>query len=453
MLKIFLLCGWLFSTDSVPLGETTAGNSQVLTLDECIGYAIKHNPLRTKQEAQSRMYNISRQEAVAGFLPSLSASFSVSSNFGRGVDPETNTYISTSTFGNSYSIYSQLTLFDGLSTFYNASLAKINQLLGRQQLQNVKDQIALETMELYFNALYYKGTVAFAEQQLQESSDNLKSFQRMEELGMKAAPDVAEIRAKEAEDRYLLTQQRNLLKLEMIKLKEKMNFPIEDDFEIEQVNGNSPAGMVSAVSLDNTATIFNNAQTSLPKLLASGQTLKATEAEYKIIRGRLFPTITLEAGFSTGFSRLMDGTPYMSFKEQLKNRQGSYIGVGISIPLFDRLSRPSEARRAKQRFVIARSEHEAAMRQVYSEIEQAVADVEGLKDETVSAMEKTVAMAEAHRVNVRKYEEGLINAIELTTSANRLLNARVSELHAQLKYQLKYRLLNYYKGETTWTEF
>jgi outer membrane protein len=97
--------------------------------------------------------------------------------------------------------------------------------------------------------------------------------------------------------------------------------------------------------------------------------------------------------------------------------------------------------------VIARSQHEEILRQVYNDIEQTVADVNGLADECVQAQKKTVAMQSAHQTNVRKYEEGLIDAITLSTSANRLLNARVEEIYTNLKYQVKYKLLQYYKGE------
>jgi outer membrane protein len=49
-------------------------------------------------------------------------------------------------------------------------------------------------------------------------------------------------------------------------------------------------------------------------------------------------------------------------------------------------------------------------------------------------------------VNQRKYTEGLISALELNTSSNRLLNAEIEELYTNLKYQLKLKLLNYYRG-------
>jgi outer membrane protein TolC len=143
----------------------------------------------------------------------------------------------------------------------------------------------------------------------------------------------------------------------------------------------------------------------------------------------------------------MNGGAYMSFSEQLKAREGSYVGFSLSIPVFNGFSRSSEVKRSKQRLIIAQSEHEETLRQVYSEIEQAVADVNGLSDEYIHAQKRSEAMRDAHQTNLRKYEEGLIDAIVLSTSSNRLLNSRVEELYTNLKYQLKYRLLQYYKGE------
>ncbi|MDR1593289.1 MAG: TolC family protein [Prevotellaceae bacterium] len=417
---------------------------KIWTLDECVNYALEYNKQIAKQAAQNSIYGIDKREIIAGFLPSISAGTSVSSNFGRGVDPETNTYISTSTFGNSYEIYASVVLFDGFSQIYKFKMANNNRLLGKVQLQDVKDRVALDVMEIFFNVLYYKGTVNLAEERLQESLNDLKRVKRMEELGMKSFPDVAEIEAKEAEDRFTLTKQENLLRLEIICLKEKMNLPVDEDLAIVEMENSN----LATHSDENPAEIFGQASQTLPKLLSSEQTLKAKDAEYKMTRSRISPTISASAGFSTGFSRLMDGSPYVSFKEQLRNREGSYIGLSLSVPLFDRLSRISETRRSKQRLIIAKNENEEIKRQVYGEIEQTLADVKGLHDERNAAERKAGAMEAAHKVNVRKYEEGLINALELSTSSNRLLQSRIEALYTNLKYQLKCRLLQYYKGES-----
>ena len=430
----------------VLLFQFTNAQEKSWTLEECIQYAVEHNPQRQKQEAQNKIYKQDRLEAIGGFLPSVNLGSSIYLNYGRGVDPETNTYISTNTFSNAYEIYSSMPLFDGLSQVYRAKMAKINRLKGEDQLQETKDRLALETMELFFNVLYYKGTVELAKKQLEDSEANLKRIQRMEELGLKSIPDLTEIIAKEAEDRFLLTKQANQLELEIIKLKEKMNFPISGNLSIIDYD----SAILTTKLIESADDVFNQATSALPRLRASEKTVKASEMQYKAARGRLFPSLSLGAGISTGFSRMMDGSPYTSFEEQLKNRKGSYLNLRLSIPIFNGFSRSSELQRSKQRVVIARSDNEELFRQVYSEIEQAVADVNGLSDESSFAKKRSEAMQSAHQVNLRKYDEGLIDALELSTSANRLLNSRVEELYTNLKYQLKYKLLQYYKGETSW---
>jgi outer membrane protein TolC len=321
-------------------------------------------------------------------------------------------------------------------------MAKINRLKGKEELQALQDKTTFEVMETFFNVLYYKGTVKLAEQQLEESVRNLEKFRRMEELGLKSIPDLAEIQAKEAEDRFLLTRQVNLYKLEIIKLKEKMNLPVDDDLAVKDYEQMPLAG----TEAQDAGEIYQQTLAFFPRVQASAHSVSATAMEYRVARGQLLPRLSMNAGFSTGFSRLMDGTPYLSFSEQLKLREGSYISASLSVPLFSGFARSAEVKRSRQRLVIAQNQHEEILRQVYSEIEQAVADVNGLADEYVHARKRTDAMQSAHQMNLRKYEEGLIDAIELTTSSNRLLNSRVEELYTNLKHQLKYRLLNYYKG-------
>ena len=45
---------------------------------------------------------------------------------------------------------------------------------------------------------------------------------------------------------------------------------------------------------------------------------------------------------------------------------------------------------------------------------------------------------------MQRYEEGLNTAIDLTTQANRLLDARVQRLRAAMTYRLKRKLIAYY---------
>lgn len=430
------------------IGFTANAQEKKWTLEECMRYAIENSPKKNKQDAQNSIYHQNFLEAVGKLIPSLSANTNASFNFGRGLDSETNTYTDINSFSNNYSLYSSLVLFDGFSNINKMKMQKVNKLMGKQQLQQTKDVIAYETMEAFINVAYYMDMVKLAEQQLEESTANVKQIKRMEELGMKGAADVAELVAKEAADNYNLTRQKNLLVIGIIVLKEKMNFPIENDIEISNIVSDE----LITKTQETAVSIFENAKSVNPKAIAAESAFQAQQLAYKSAKGSFSPTLSMEAGISTNFSRYMDGSEYSSFKDQIRDKRGHYIGFSLSIPIFSGFSRSAQVKRSKAQTVIARNERDETLRTLYSEVEQAVADMNGLADEFYQAKKQTDAMTVAHNVNQRKFTEGLINAIELHTSSNRLLQAKVDELNARLKYEIKHRLVDYYKGTPFITE-
>jgi len=435
MKKQMLLIFWLS-------GMLLLAQEKTWTLDECMRYAVEHSTRRAKQEAQNEIYKQNRLEAVGGLLPSLNASTDGSLSFGRVLDKDTYQYVNNTTEYNQYGIYSSVLLFDGLAQLSKLKIEKLNRLKGLQQLQDTKDMLAYETMEVFFNVQYYQGTVQLATQQLEQSVVNLKQVKRMQELGMKSAPDVAELQAKEAEDRYLLTKQKNLLVQELIKLKDKMNFPVNENFKTIRYET-----VLAVDSLqENTFDIYQKALTYSPKVLASNKSVESSKKAIDIAKASFYPKLSLNGGLNTYFSRTLNGLIYTPYKEQLSTNENYYVGLSLNVPIFNGFSRFVELKRSKQRLIIAQNEHEETLREVYTDIEKTVADVNGLSDEYAHARKRTESMKIAHQVNQRKYTEGLISALELNTSSNRLLNAQIEELYTNLKYQLKYKLLNYYKG-------
>ena len=414
------------------------------TLQECMQYAVENSPRVHAKEAKTNIDTQNYIEAVGRLLPSVNAGSSIDYRFGRGLDAETNTYTSVNSFSNNYNLYSSMRLFDGMSSIATIRMHKVNRLMGREELQEVKDMLAYETMEAYFNVLFYKEMVKLAEQQLAASVDNLKQVRRMEELGMKGVPDVAEMQAKEATDNYKLTCQRNIQTLAIIKLKEKMNFPIDQDLDIADYISEEGINKYHESAMD----IYQSSLTFLPKALATDASVEAQRLSYQSAKGSLLPSITAEAGISTNFSHYMDGTSYAKFNDQFRDKRGSYIGFTLSIPILNGFSNTARIQRSKSQLQIAKSERAETLRILYSEIEQAVADMNGQSDEYLQAKKQAEAMIIADNVNKRKYKEGLISAIDLHTSSNRLLESKIVELNARFKYYLKSKLVNYYKGES-----
>ena len=158
-------------------------------VDRCMTYAVNHNRTVKQRNLEADNYRLERMKAIGQFLPGVSGGVSAQYNFGRSVDPETNTYKSESTFNNGYSMEASISIFRGGSLINQVRKSKANLLLGKAALQEARDNTALETFQAYIDALYYYGTTRLARQKLTESDSLLYKTRRQEELGLKGMSD------------------------------------------------------------------------------------------------------------------------------------------------------------------------------------------------------------------------------------------------------------------------
>lgn len=142
--------------------STAEGEPAPMTLEECMRYAVEHSPAVRRQAYTNRNYRQNYIESVAALVPSVSGTVGASTSFGRSVDPETNTYTDVSNFDNSYSLSGQLPLFAGLTGINTVRAARVMRLQGVEELQLARDEIALKTMQAYFDVVYYTESVRLA---------------------------------------------------------------------------------------------------------------------------------------------------------------------------------------------------------------------------------------------------------------------------------------------------
>ena len=176
------------------------------TVEQCMRYAVKHNQEVTQHRLSVEDYRNERTQAVGAFLPALHASVGSQYNFGRAIDPETNTYTNVNTFYNGYSVSASIPLFDGFQRVSEWRLAKANLLMGRQGLRAKQDEVALAVFQAYIDLLYYQGTVEMARQKRAESAQLLHQTRTMAEVGTKSEADVAQMEATHAADGYEVTR-------------------------------------------------------------------------------------------------------------------------------------------------------------------------------------------------------------------------------------------------------
>lgn len=406
-------------------------------------YAVENNTGVKKQVYSNSTLSQNKLEAGLGMLPQVGASIGASTNYGRTIDPSTNTYSNTANFNNNYSIAASMQVFGGFSAINALRSARVLQLMGNERLQQAKDETALKAMQAFFDVVYYTRSVEISKEQLDASQKNLEKSRKQGELGLKSDADVAQVEAQVASDELLLVQQQNLQEIAYITLKEQMNFPLSDTLVVD-----TNVGMESGSTLFSLNEIFDFALKHNPKVTAAGFNFRSTQLEYYAAKGRLLPSLSVSGGYSTNyFENLNSGASTIPFSTQFRDNRGSYISASLSIPIFSGLYKYGNVVRSRNQMRIAEQQSVEVEREVQKEILQTNQQLRGYEKELAQATKKVAAAELAYRAAQEKFDKGLVDAIDLQTAANQLLQAKSQQLNASLQYVARHRMMEYYSGK------
>ena len=100
-------------------------------------------------------------------------------NFGRSIDPATNTYDNLKTFNNSYAVTASWTIFSGGRTINAFREAKMRMRQASHNVRNCEDEAAIAVMEAYVNLQYYRALVEITASKLDESRRLLEKSLKM----------------------------------------------------------------------------------------------------------------------------------------------------------------------------------------------------------------------------------------------------------------------------------
>ena len=422
---------------------TQVCSAQMFSLDDCMRYAVENSVAVGKQNLALDDRKANHAEAVASLFPSINGSMGGAVNFGRGIDPATNAYTNVTTFSNSYGISGSMTLFDGLQSINTVRATKVARQMGAVETEIARDEVAMQTLSAYMDVVYYTEAVKIAREHFEASRKTLELVRRQESLGTKSAADVAEIESQEANYDYLLTTEENNLALAYIKLREVMNYPQGKQLVIE-----TNINLDALPSASSEQALLDYALENNPRIAASRFATEQSRINLAKAKGAYSPSLYLYGGYNTSYYIDFDNKAlYDPFGTQFRNNRGGYIQVALSIPIFNGLSARSSKRRAQNAYRSAQLEQVAVERAVESEVAQTWQEMQGFGKQYIQGQKKVSAAQFAYDGAERKFENGLISALDLQTAANTLLQAKSDKLRARLQYIIKTRMVDYYNGQ------
>ena len=437
MKTLFINCAVIALASAV---SVYASDQTAMTLQDCMRYAVSNSTKVRIQQAAIGDAQIDRRDAaLALFTPQISAQTYAYYNFGRSIDPQTNTYFNTTSFHNNYNVSAGYDLFDGFKAVNNYKISKTGLLIADSQDKQVEADICLAVMEAYYNVVYYKRLCDVYEEQVATAESALEKAQRQEELGQKGHADVIQMEADLADRQYDLTNTHNMYESQRMTLADLMFWPVDEDLVIDT---SMPLWQVEPVS---TNTVVDYALEHNPAVqIASWQEFNA-KRELNTAKWQTLPSVGLYAGWSTSYYTYQ-GSQTAAFQDQFRNNGGEYVEVSVSIPIFNRLSRLSTISRKRHALQKATAELDQKKRDVESEVRRAVQDRDGAATAYQQAQHKAEVQAEAYNLNLKKLEQGLISPLEFQTANNNYLKAQADEMNSLFKYLIKQAVVRYYNG-------
>lgn len=418
----------------------THNGAQLMTLHDCMEYAISNSTkIRIQQAAVGDAQLDRRDAALTLFTPQISAQTYAYYNFGRSIDPQTNTYFNTTSFHNNYSVSAGYDLFDGFRAVNNYKISKTGLLIADSQEKQVEADICLAVMEAYYNVMYYKRLCDVYEAQVAAAEQALSKAMKQEELGQKGHADVIQMKADLADRSYDLTNTYNMYRDQKMTLADLMFWPMDEELVIDTSMPTWQTEPVAAESVVDFALEYN------PGIqMANWQELNA-KRELNTAKWQLLPSVGLYAGWSTSYYTYQ-GSTTNPFQDQFKNNGGEYIQLSVSIPIWSRLSKHSAISRKQHALDKATAELDQKRRDVESEVRRAIQDRDGAATAYQQAQSKAEVQAEAYSLNLKKLQQGLISPLEFQTANNNYLKAQADEMNSLFKYLIKQAVVRYYNG-------
>ena len=435
--------------------QMSAGAQEPMTLKDCMEYAVSNSTKMRIQQADIRDAQVERRSAILeAFTPSVSAGSYAYYNFGRSVDPETNTYKSTTSFQNGYQASAGITLFNGFQAVNNVKISKTAETMGISRADQARDEICLATMEAYYNVVYCNQMIKAIEEEVAAAEKAVQLARKQEQLGQKGYADVVQIEADLAAKEYKLVNARNMRNDAVITLKDIMFWPLDQQLDIdfsmadEEALSNGAQLLAQGALSGTKEELVASALETLPSAyIAKGEMMNAKRS-FNTAKWQLLPSLNLSGGWSTSYFTYPREAGYVAvpFRNQFTNNMGEYIQLSMSIPIYGRLYRQATIAKKKNAYIRATAQYDQKVREIEAEVTRALQDRDGAEAAFLQAHKQVQVQSEAYKYNTKKFEQGMISPIEYQAASGNWLQAKAEQLNALLKYYLKRSVVEYYSG-------
>ncbi|MBR1932136.1 MAG: TolC family protein [Prevotella sp.] len=416
--------------------------AQSWTLPQCISYALEHNISVKQVENQVRQQEVQLSTSKNQRLPDLSASAGQNFSFGRGLTAQ-NTYTNTNTSSTSFSVGTSVPIFTGFRIPNTIKLNQLNLQAMTAELEKARNDIRMQVAQAYVQILYNMEISDVAHRQIAIDSAQVFRLQALLDVGRASEAELSQQKASMAQSQLTATQADNNLQLALLALSQLLELESPEGFSVVRPDTQSHP---EPLAIPAPETIFAEALATKPEVRSQSLRLQAAETSISLARAGYMPTLSFSAGMGSNYYTT-SGFTADPFGTQLKNNFSQYLGLNLSIPIFDRFSTRNSIRSAKMDRENQLLQLDNTKKNLYKEIQQAYYNTVAAQQKLKSSEQAQQSAADAFRVVTAKYEQGRATSTEFNESKNNYLRTESDLTQARYEYLYQQALIQFYRGK------
>ena len=423
---------------SVP-GLSLIFGQQLWTLERCINHAWENNIQIRQQELVVEQNKNNLLQAKYNFVPSVSASISESMSWGRSVDLNDLTIINNQlSASTSASVGASIRIIDGLS---KPNTLKSNQKsldISVQDIQRAKNDISINIAGAYLQIMLSKQILRAAHESFNAMQEQRDRTKKLVDAGSQAYSAFLEIEAQLANERVRVIEATNQLETNKLTLMQLLDLDNNSDFDI--VTFDLPE--IPERYLSESVDMLFDRSLSLPQIKSAELTLERSKLQLAIAKGRLYPSVSVNANYGSYYSNRNDDPFFTQFND---NRNPS-VGLSMSVPILSSLQTRTNVKNAKLSVTNYELDLQSKHQALYKEIQSAVAGAKASHERYLAAKFNLSASEESFRYVEERFNVGILNATDYTVAKNNLFSARSNYYQSIYQFIYQSKILDFYRG-------
>ena len=434
---------WILTLLLIISIQEISAQGKIWTLEDCINYAVTNNIGLQRQRLQNLTAETNLLKSKMDVLPSLNLGSDARVGFGRSIDPVTNLITFKQNLSNSYSLSSNINIFNGFAALNTIAANKFMYKAGMETEKVTRNTLIIDIMGAYYQVLYTKGLENASKMQLDLSQKQLFRMVKMVETGREALSKQYEIESQVSADKLAYTVAKNTAGQALTSLRQMLQLDSDSDFDILMPDLNSLLITDSSFKPDS---IYEIASKTLPRLKAINFELLASGKQVAAARGNLAPRITAGGSIFTGYYKVINegAGDQVSFTSQLKNNNSQAVFLSLDIPIFNNYLTGRNIRLAKIRKNDTELRLELEKNSLFTEIENACLNFNRGKDEYAAAVSNFEYNTKSFEGVEKKFEAGLVDVTIYAAAKNTLFRAETEALRTKLQLLIRKLTIQFY---------